>query len=256
MQKTAAIMSNIRPAMKPLQDRMAELRASGDVEGSRIVAGELQQLFAKHQISPFSGLVGLLNIPFFIGPFFAIQQLAADASSGMAQESLAWLPSLAQSDPFYVLPTLGALLQVLQMEYSAEFSKSQGAAMSDNMRNVFRGAAILSIPFVAKFPVAVSLFWMTNSMVLFLQMLLLRNPSIRSFFGIPQIVTPVNLNVMSNVAGKGAFGPGSSMSAEAIKDLRMASGSSSAPGTTVLKNRLAFRDAKRVVAEAERGVNR
>jgi len=248
MQKTAAVMSNLRPVMKPLQDKIVEARASGDVEASQLAAREMQTLFAKHNVSPFSGLIGLANIPFFMGPFFALQKLAADSASGMAAESFLWIPSLASPDPFYVVPAIAAVLQVLQLEFSAEFSKSQGAVMSDNMRNVFRVLAVVSIPIVAKFPVAVSLFWITNSFILFLQLLLLRNAGIRSFLGIPKIVTPVNLNV------GGRFGPAASISAEGIRSLRVATNSSSSGGTSVAKSGLKWGDAKKVVKEAERGV--
>lgn len=99
--------------------------------------------------------------PLFISFFFATRRLAED-SSEVAAESLFWLPSLAEADPFYVLPLICSCSLLLLAELGGD--PSGGEAQQEQMKmmkNIMRVVAVAVLPMTASMPALTFTYWLS-----------------------------------------------------------------------------------------------
>lgn len=100
-------------AMQELQPKLKELQKKYGKDRQRMSA-EQMKLYQEHGVNPASGcLPMLLQMPIFFGLYFAIRGLA-ESHVGVWGNGFLWLPSLAQPDPYFILPILAGIFQFIQ----------------------------------------------------------------------------------------------------------------------------------------------
>ncbi len=96
--------------MQELQPLIQELRHKYGKD-QRKFTQEMTKLYRERKANPAGGCLPLvIQLPIFIGIYQAVQHLATDP---VAAGGFMWLPSLAQTDPYYILPVLSIILQIL-----------------------------------------------------------------------------------------------------------------------------------------------
>ncbi len=97
--------------MQELQPLIQELRRKYGKDQQKFTQ-EMTKLYRERKANPVGGCLPLfIQLPIFIGVYQAVQHLAADPALA---SGFMWLPSLAQKDPYYILPVLSIVLQMLQ----------------------------------------------------------------------------------------------------------------------------------------------
>jgi YidC/Oxa1 family membrane protein insertase len=101
-------------AMQELQPKVKELQKKHGKDRQRLSA-ETMKLYQENGVNPMSGcLPMLLQMPVFFGLYFAIRSLSQEGI-GVWDEGFLWIPDLAASDPWKILPFLAAGSQFVQM---------------------------------------------------------------------------------------------------------------------------------------------
>ena len=96
--------------MQELQPLVQELRRKYGKDQQKFTQ-EMMKLYKEHKANPAGGCLPLvIQLPIFIGVYQAVQNLATNP---VAAGGFLWLPSLAERDPFFVLPVLSIVLQLL-----------------------------------------------------------------------------------------------------------------------------------------------
>jgi len=114
---------------------------------------EMMKLYSEVGFNPASGCLPiLLQIPVF----FALYKVLT-ITTDLQLEGLLWIPSLAEKDPFYVLPILMGLTMIAQQFISPSPEKSQNLIM-------YISAVIFTFLF-ASFPSGLVLYWTFNNII-------------------------------------------------------------------------------------------
>jgi YidC/Oxa1 family membrane protein insertase len=96
--------------MQELQPIMQELRRKYGKDQQKFTQ-EMTKVYREHKANPVGGCLPLLiQLPIFIGVYQAVQNLSTNPA---AAGSFLWLPSLAEKDPYFILPVLSIALQML-----------------------------------------------------------------------------------------------------------------------------------------------
>jgi YidC/Oxa1 family membrane protein insertase len=96
--------------MQELQPLIQELRRKYGKDQQKFTQ-EMTKLYREHKANPAGGCLPILiQLPIFIGVYQAVYALATDPEIA---GSFLWLPDLSQRDPYYVLPILSIVLQLL-----------------------------------------------------------------------------------------------------------------------------------------------
>ncbi len=91
-------------AMQELQPRMKELQEN--TKTTKRLQAEMGAMYKEMGVNPLAGCLPLLvQMPFLIAIFYALQGYPYNPEF----EHFLWLPSLGESDPYYILPVLSAL---------------------------------------------------------------------------------------------------------------------------------------------------
>ncbi len=96
--------------MQELQPLIQELRRKHGKDQQKFTQ-EMSKLYKEHKANPAGGCLPIfIQLPIFIGVYQAVQVLATNTALA---GSFLWLPSLAARDPYYILPVLSIILQLL-----------------------------------------------------------------------------------------------------------------------------------------------
>jgi YidC/Oxa1 family membrane protein insertase len=100
--------------MQELQPLIQELRRKHGKDQQKFTQ-EMTKLYREHKANPVGGCLPIVvQLPIFIGVYQAVQALALNPNvEGQFAKSFLWLPTLAESDPIYVLPILSVIFQLL-----------------------------------------------------------------------------------------------------------------------------------------------
>lgn len=96
--------------MQELQPIIQELRRKYGKDQQKFTQ-EMTKVYREHKTNPAGGCLPLvIQLPIFIGVYQAVQHLSTNPA---AAGGFLWLPSLAERDPYYILPVLSIALQLL-----------------------------------------------------------------------------------------------------------------------------------------------
>ncbi len=154
-------MQEIQPKLKKLQDKYKD--------DPQMLQQKMMELYQKSGVNPLAGCLPLLiQMPILMAMYYALFNF----DYGGAPPSFAWMPSLSEPDPFYILPLLSALTTFLQQKISSTAEVTQQMRMMMIIMPVFIGFISLN------FPAGLVLYWVTMNVVqILMQLLMLRKDS-------------------------------------------------------------------------------
>ena len=154
--RSTSSMQAVQPKMKELQKKHAGDRAK--------LQAEQMKLYQEHGVNPLSGcLPMLLQMPIFFGLYYAILHLSDDAVGLWGQDFL-WLPSLAESDPYHILPIVAAIFQFIQVRMTRPAGVKPGDSTQQMMQTAsnFMPFTVIVIGWV--FPAGPVLYWAVSAL--------------------------------------------------------------------------------------------
>jgi len=155
-------------AMQELQPKIKELQKKYAKDKQKLYQ-ETTKLYSQYQANPMAGcLPMLIQMPIFLGLYRAILHLSQGnvnfVSSDYWLGGFLWLPSLAEPDPYHILPIMAGVFQFIQtkMMRPAGMGKSSDPqqAMMNTMMNFLPITVVLFGWGFASGPV---IYWVTQS---------------------------------------------------------------------------------------------
>jgi YidC/Oxa1 family membrane protein insertase len=150
-------------AMQELAPKIKELQKKHGSDRQRL-SQETMALYHQYQVNPMAGcLPMLIQLPIFFGLYQAIYNLSS-SGSGLWNESFWWLPSLAQPDPWHLLPILAAIFQFIQTQMMRPANQPKVTDPQQAMMNSIMNIMPLTVIFFGwTFASGPVLYWATQS---------------------------------------------------------------------------------------------
>jgi len=146
--RSMAALRKITPELNELKERYKDDRQK---QGT-----ETMKLMQKHGANPLGGCLPLLvQMPFFIGFFFALREMVE-----LRHSELGFWTDLSVPDPYFILPALFCLVMVLTQRLSP-----QPAGMDPTQAQVMKYMPVMFSIFFIFFPTALCLYTVINSAV-------------------------------------------------------------------------------------------
>ncbi|MDR3349833.1 MAG: YidC/Oxa1 family membrane protein insertase [Acidaminococcales bacterium] len=147
IQSTKA-MQEIQPQMKALQERYKN--------DKQRLQEETLKLYKETGFNPLAGCLPLVaQMPVLMGIFFALKGF----DYGGSPPSFLWMPSLAEPDPYYIMPVLSGLTTLAQSYYTMPDTSSGQNRMMLYFMPLFIG--YISLQFAA----GLVLYWVTTNIL-------------------------------------------------------------------------------------------
>ncbi|HSM52474.1 MAG TPA: membrane protein insertase YidC [Thermoanaerobaculia bacterium] len=150
--KIQAIRERYRPKLRDKQGKM-------NSEAQRQMNEEVMALYKAEGVNPAGGCLPiLLQIPVF----FAFYTLLSASVELWHAPWIGWIHDLSAKDPYYVLPILMGVTQVIQQ-------KMTPAAADPIQRRMFQLFPIIFTVFSLGFPSGLVLYWLVNNILTIIQ---------------------------------------------------------------------------------------
>jgi len=155
-------------AMQELQPKIKELQKKHGKDRARL-SQETMKLYQQYRVNPMAGCLPMLvQIPIFFGVYRAISNLSNgkgfEGASDVWNHGFLWLHSLAEPDPYHVLPILAAVFQFVQTKMMRPAGQGKitdpQQAMMNQMMNFMPITVVLFGWSFASGPV---IYWVTQS---------------------------------------------------------------------------------------------
>lgn len=147
-----AKMQTLQPKMKAIKKKYKNTR---DVEQKRQMNAELMALYKEEKVNPAGGCLPILiQLPVLWG-FFRLLSVSINVRH---EPWTLWISDLSQKDPFYVLPILMGLTQILLMK----MSPSGG---DDIQKKIMYVMPVLMVILFMSFPSGLNLYWFVSNLL-------------------------------------------------------------------------------------------
>ncbi|KAK4046843.1 hypothetical protein OIO90_006419 [Microbotryomycetes sp. JL221] len=187
-QANAARMARIQPQMLAGMEKVKQAKARQDPAGAQAAQMEVAQLMQTNKVNPLKNLVfPLAQASVFMCMFFAIRGLTGADIPSLMNEGAGWVQDLTKPDPYWALPLASTGLTLATLEFGVDSTTQVQTTTTKNMKLFFRVMLVVALPFIAYFPAALLLYWVSNNSISLLQSLVLKQPAVRSLFGIPHV---------------------------------------------------------------------
>ncbi|GFH16994.1 uncharacterized protein HaLaN_13524, partial [Haematococcus lacustris] len=170
--RMAALNLELMP-VKKLQEAM--VKVSNKEEQMRVHSAwlkETDRVRLQHGAA-IPGLMGtmfgtlLINGVVFISIFNGVSNLMVNGAPSLKTGGIAWFTDLTVSDAMYGLPALCTLTTLAMIQWGMNITGDsvtpERAGQAAFVKNLFRGMALLFLPFGAMVPSGVALLWVSNS---------------------------------------------------------------------------------------------
>lgn len=209
--KLTAKMELLKPALKEITDAVRHniiVRGQRDGKGKAEIQRELfkelrlytQDFYSRNGVSPWKlFLLPWTQLPLWITVSFALRNIsgcvptdtsaASDAvylpSTGVETEGLLWFSNLSVPDPYFAIPAVLLLTNLLNIELST-LRQQAPSNFSKVLTNAFRGLSGLMFLVAIQVPSAMSLYWACSSAYGLSQNIVMKFPAVRRRFNIPK----------------------------------------------------------------------
>jgi YidC/Oxa1 family membrane protein insertase len=147
-------MQEIQPQMKAIQDRYSKLKATDPAKQK--MNQEMMALYRDRGVNPASGCIPLvLMMPVFLA-FYAMLQTAIELRGA---PFVGWIHDLSAPDPYYVLPVLVGVSQVVQTLITPQ----TGVDPAQQKMMLFMPLVLIFV-FVAS-PAGALLYWLASTVI-------------------------------------------------------------------------------------------
>jgi len=188
-------------------------KAAGKQEEVRNQMDAFQKKYGSPYFFPFKGTwpIMLVQVPLYLTVFRSMKGFADHPHlfPDLALESPLWLESLALPDPTYVLPSISVGLMLLNLQLYGSLDAGAESLNSKKHDNeslqkwapyIVRASVFLILPFSGGMPSAVFVYMATNTVVVGLQNMLLKLPSVEAFLEFPKLSTKEDEEKIKKVA--------------------------------------------------------
>ncbi len=150
-------------AMQELQPKIKELQKKHGNDRQRL-SQETMALYQQYQVNPMAGCLPMVfQLPIFLGLYQAIYRLSS-SGTGLWAEGFLWLPSLAQPDPWHVLPIMAAVFQFVQTQMMRPANQPKSSDPQQAMMNTMMNFMPLTVIFFGwNFAAGPVLYWAAQS---------------------------------------------------------------------------------------------
>ena len=159
--RSSKSMQELQPKIKELQKKYGKDRQK--------ISQETMALYQQYQVNPLAGCLPMvIQIPIFFGVYRAILHLSngtsgIDASHYWSQSFL-WLPSLADADPYHILPVMAGVFQFIQTRMSRPAGQGKPSDPQQAMMNTMMNFMPLMVVFFGwGFASGPVIYWVTQS---------------------------------------------------------------------------------------------
>ncbi|KAF2841518.1 TOM13-domain-containing protein [Patellaria atrata CBS 101060] len=179
-----ARMQAVAPIAKPLQERMNEIRITGDMNQMFKVKAQLSTLYKDAGVSMF----GVFRAPLVqgvlgFGTFRLCRGMANLPVPGLETGGLLWLTDLTRPDPYFLIPVLTSLVFHYLLKKGGESGVQTGVNPAMQKFMVY-GLPVIMFVFSIFQPGCLQLVFFLAPFFGLIQSWILRTPSVRAFFGI------------------------------------------------------------------------
>ncbi|KAF8511857.1 60Kd inner membrane protein-domain-containing protein [Gautieria morchelliformis] len=188
--RTTAAMAPVRPQMDALMAEVKEAKLKGDNTRAQVAVLKVRKL----QRETGTGLGAVMGGPLLQGAssivmFLAIKKLCDFPLAQLKYEGVAWLPSLAAADPYYILPALSVGIMNLQI-YLGRVDMAAAGKASLHFINVFPIISVASFAILAYLPGGLLIYLVSNIALVVVQGVFLRTAAVRRALKLPPLVPP------------------------------------------------------------------
>ncbi len=143
-------MTAMQPKMKALQEKYKNDKVT--------LNAKLGELYKEEGVNPLAGCLPLIvQMPIMIGIFYGIRDF-----NYIGPANFLWMQSIADPDPYYILPILSALTTFIQSKQTMPAGEGANAAQGKVML-YFMPIFIGYISF--KFPAGLVLYWVVMNVM-------------------------------------------------------------------------------------------
>ena len=184
-------MNKLRQEKAPFSHRLALMRTN---------LGTLGGIYKLHKIHPFSIFLSpLMQLPIFWYISVDLRKIVNGLDPILAQKlvesSIAWVPDLTESDPWFGLPVLAGLVLYANVEVAVGRRSLSGKAASQSdtavlLKDVFQSFAVFMPCFTAQLPSGVQIYLVTSFAFTAVQSIALRTENFRLLVGLPSMLAP------------------------------------------------------------------
>ena len=153
-------MSAMQPKMKALQEKYKNDKV--------MLNQKLSELYKQEGVNPLAGCLPLLvQMPILIGIFYGIRDFQYAGPS-----SFLWMKSIADADPYYILPVLSALTTFIQTKQTMPATSDGGAGAAQGKVMLYFMPIFIGYISIS-FPAGLVLYWVVMNIMQILQQLLM-----------------------------------------------------------------------------------
>jgi len=176
-----------------MKDELDKMGTKGvDQKAQMRYSQQTVALFRKYDCNPLVSIMApLASMPIFMSMFFAMRNAPEHFPELLSTGRMLWFPDLTAADPYCIMPVLSALTFLGMTEVGKEQMMANDPAKGRVMVNAFRALAIVMVPMTMKFNSGIFVYWTVNNSWSFMQTLLLKQPSVKQYFGIWDPPKPV-----------------------------------------------------------------
>ena len=186
--KNGAKMALMKPEMDAVQARFKSEQRTDPTAQARFQR-DAQALMTKYDVHPARMLFGPLSqAPIFISFFMATRRLA-EYNPTVAEESLLWIPSIAEADPLYVLPVCASITMLTIAQLGGDTGNEQQKEQMEKFKKVMSFAAVAVFPLTYWMPSLTFCYWISSNSFSCIQVPMMKKPAVKKLFGIPIVPT-------------------------------------------------------------------
>lgn len=191
-QRNSSRMAHMQPELAKMKENIDKMGDKVDQETQLKMTQHTRALFTKYDCNPLKSIFApLASAPVFMSMFFGLRTAPEIFPEMLTNGGMLWFPDLTAADPYMIMPLLSAATFLGMTEVGKEQMMANDPARGRVMVNAFRAMAIVMVPMTMNFNSAVFVYWTTNNSFSFLQAVVLKQPAVRSYFGIWDPPKPV-----------------------------------------------------------------
>jgi YidC/Oxa1 family membrane protein insertase len=191
-QRTSSRTAHMQPEMKAMKEELDKMGGKIDQQTQMIYNKKTQALFRKYDCNPFSAILPpLVSAPIFMSMFFGLRNAPEYFPELLSTGGMLWFTDLTAADPYCIMPVFSALLFLGITEAGKEQMMASDPVRGRTMVNAFRALAIVMVPLTMNFESSVFVYWTINNSFSFMQTMILKQPSVRKYFGIWEPPKPI-----------------------------------------------------------------
>lgn len=191
LQVNAVKIANINPLAQQLHTQLMQAKASGDKKTEAELGISILKLYQENNCHPLKMFImPLAQMPVFISFLMALRGMAQLPVESMLTGGIFWFQDLTVPDATYALPLIACATFLSNVELGGEGGAANTNETHKKMKLFLRASAFLILPVSITFPSALFCYWVTNSLLSTVQILVFKIPGVKTALGIPKINRP------------------------------------------------------------------